>query len=124
MTEPLTMSRTPDTSGRPIEIDFLYWEECPSHERALQLLEEVIEQEGVEAEIRIQRVDTEDDVQRLQFPGSPTIRVEGVDIDEASGDFIGFTCRAYRQPNGKISPLPSRETIIAALRRAGRRSAA
>jgi hypothetical protein len=124
MTEPLSITRSPDTSTQPIQIDFLYWEECPSHERALQLLEEVIEQEGVEAEIRIQRVDTEEDVERFQFPGSPTIRVDGCDIDEASGGFIGFTCRAYRQPNGKISPLPSREAIVAALQSAARRSAA
>jgi hypothetical protein len=124
MTEPLTVSRTSDTTTEPIEIDFLYWEECPSHERALQLLQEAIEEEGVKAELRIHRVDSEEDVQRFQFPGSPTIRVAGSDIEDIAGDFIGFTCRAYRLPNGKISPLPSKDTIIAALRRAGKRSVA
>src|SRR5438105_10309660 len=41
---------THSTDGLPVE--FMYWEECPSHERALQLLEEVLDAEGVPAQIR------------------------------------------------------------------------
>lgn len=101
-----------------IDVDFLYWEDCPSHERALELLNEVIEREGVDANVRIVKVETDEDAERLQFPGSPTIRVAGRDIDETPGAYIGLTCRVYFTESGKMSPLPSRDKIAAAFRQA------
>jgi hypothetical protein len=102
-----------------VQIDFLYWEECPSHERALELLREVVAEERIEADIDVHEVITEEDAQRLQFPGSPTIRVAGQDIVEGAEGPYSLTCRAYVLPSGRVSPLPSRETIAAALRSAG-----
>lgn len=108
-----------DTSGKvPVKINFLYWEDCPSHERALEMLEEAIAAEGITPDLQIERVDSEEDARRLGFPGSPTIRVNGVDIDETSVGEIGLTCRMYFREDGRISPLPSPEAIAAALRRA------
>jgi hypothetical protein len=101
-----------------IQVDFLYWEDCPSHERALEMLREVIAEEAVEADVAIQEVLTEDDAERLRFPGSPTIRVSGQDIVEGADGPFNLTCRVYVLASGKISPLPARETIATALRRA------
>jgi hypothetical protein len=81
------------------------------------MLQQAIAEEGVEPEIEIQRIDTDEDAIRYEFRGSPTIRVAGVDIDDDADLPVGLTCRAYRQPNGKISPLPAMEKIVAALRR-------
>jgi hypothetical protein len=101
-----------------VQIEFLFWEDCPSHERALELLREVIAEENIPADIALAEVTTEEEAERLKFPGSPTIRVAGQDIVEGAEGPYGLTCRAYVLPSGKISPLPSRESIAVALRRA------
>jgi hypothetical protein len=111
----ITAEKPPRTS---IQVDFLYWEDCPSHERALELLREVIAEEGIEADVAIQEVLSEDDAERLRFPGSPTIRVSGQDIVGSADGPFNLTCRVYVLPNGKISPSPARESIASALRRA------
>jgi hypothetical protein len=99
-------------------IEFFYWEECPSHERALAILREVMAEEGITAPIDVVEVKTEDEAQRHHFYGSPTIHINGRDIVpplEDAGE-PSLTCRAYRRADGRISPLPPREQIVAALR--------
>ncbi|RMF77913.1 MAG: hypothetical protein D6744_10750, partial [Planctomycetota bacterium] len=56
---------------------------------------------------------TPDDVQRLRFLGSPTVQVDGVDIEPAARsrtDYV-MSCRLYDTPDG----LPSRAVLLAAL---------
>lgn len=103
----------------PIEVIFLYYEDCPSHEQALERLRAVMQQEGMQAEVKVIKVETEEAAQRLRFVGSPTILVNGQDIDSPSaGAHYGLTCRAYRLENGRISPMPSVNMIRRALRKA------
>jgi len=53
------------------------------------------------------------DAQRWNFPGSPTIRVDGQDLDPPGADQMGvaLACRVYRLEDGRFSPVPSREMI-------------
>ncbi|NOZ28081.1 MAG: DUF2703 domain-containing protein [Chloroflexi bacterium] len=105
-----------------MKICFLYYEDCPSHEQALARLRQVMAEEGVQEEIEIIKVETEEQAQALQFIGSPTIRVDGRDIDPPPPDaYYALTCRAYRLEDGRISPLPSTEMIRRALRSAADR---
>lgn len=105
--------------GEPVKIDFLYWEGCPSHPKALKLLQKTLEEEGIQAHIDMIKVETEEEAHELQFPGSPTIRVNGFDIVDDPGADIGLTCRVYHL-EGRISPLPSRDQLVWALRKAAR----
>jgi hypothetical protein len=107
-------------SGGTVKIEFLYYEDCPSHNEALARLEAVIAQEAVEATIEVIKVETEGQAEAFEFVGSPTIRIEGRDIDPPPKDaYFGLTCRAFRLEDGRISPLPSERMIREALR-AGR----
>lgn len=101
-------------------IEFLYWADCPSHERALALLHEVMAEEQIQAPVEIVEVKTETQAQQYQFYGSPTIRIDGGDIAPLTEYSVqpSLTCRAYRRADGRISPLPPRELIVAAFRRA------
>ena len=103
-----------------IEIEFLYWEDCPSHDEASRRLESVLAAEGVTARIRRVHVGTEEEAVALGFPGSPTIKVAGRDIqpDVAAQSPPGLTCRLYILEDGRPSPLPSREMIRRAVRAA------
>ena len=102
-----------------MRIQLLYCEECPSHEQALARLRQILAEEGIETEVEVIRVETEEQARRLRFVGSPTILINGRDIDPPPPDaFYALTCRAYRWEDGRISPLPSPEMIRNALRAA------
>ncbi len=99
-------------------VEFFYWAECPSHERAFAILHEVMAEEQIQASVQIIEVKTEDEAERYQFYGSPTIHVDGKDIVSLpEGTITGLICRAYRRADGRISPLPPRELIAEALHR-------
>ncbi len=101
-----------------MQVTFLYDEDCPSHEAALERLRSILTEAGVEADVTIIKVETEEQARRYQFIGSPTIRINGQDIDPPAPDsYYGLTCRAYQLEDGRISPLPSPEMIRRALRR-------
>ena len=72
------------------------------------------------AGVEVTEVTAEFDADRLRFPGSPTIRVNGGDIDPGGAEEqqFGLTCRVYRRADGQVSPLPDPERIRAALRAA------
>ena len=99
------------------KIEFLYWEDCPSHPQALQRLQDVMAELEIESPIERIEVLTDEDAERLVFPGSPTIRVDGVDLDPEGAAQMGtaLTCRVYILENGRYSPVPSKEMIRRAL---------
>ena len=93
-----------------MRIDFLFWRECPSHPEARALLREVMEERNVEADLVEHEVLTQGEAEELAFPGSPTIRVDGRDIDPGgAGARPSLTCRIKHQPDGRSTPVPYRE---------------
>ena len=102
-----------------MQITFLYYEDCPSHEQALERLRAVMLEEAVEAELKIIKVETDEQARRFHFIGSPTILIDGLDLDPPSADAsLALTCRVYHLEDGRISPLPSVDMIRRALRAA------
>ncbi len=102
-----------------MRVSFLFYEECPSHDLALERLREVMAEEGIPDEVEVIKVETEEQVCGLRFAGSPTIRVDGQDIDPPSdshNSYFALACRAYRLEDGRISPLPSKHMIRRALK--------
>jgi len=99
-------------------VELLWWAECPSWERALATLREEMKAAGLDEDsLAVIELETEEDARSHGFPGSPTIRVGGRDIQPPGPDQpIGLTCRVYRQRDGRISPLPDPEDIRDALR--------
>jgi hypothetical protein len=101
-----------------LRVSFLYFEECPSQDLALERLREVMAEEGIPGEVEVIKVETEEQARELRFIGSPTIRVDGQDIDPPSDShdsYYALACRAYRLADGHISPLPSKNMIQRAL---------
>lgn len=102
-------------NGEP-KVELLWWEGCPSWERALAELREEMEAVGLDpAVVEIREVETDEDASREGFVGSPTIRVNDEDIQPPSGEPAGLTCRVYRLRDGRISPLPDRADLRDAL---------
>ena len=101
-----------------MKVRFLYSEDCPSHQEALQRLRSVLQAEGVEPDMEIVRVDTFEQAQRERYHGSPTIMIEGRDICPVEDTHFAPSCRAYVLEDGRISPLPSADVIRKAIRAA------
>ena len=102
-----------------LKIDFLWYPECPSHPQAREMLKDVLRELDVEAEITEHVVETQAEADALAFPGSPTIRIEGADIDsDGAGSRPALTCRTYRWKDGRFQPLPERSLLVSAFHKA------
>ena len=97
-------------------IELLYWEGCPSYPEARELLEDVLRRRGLDASVEMREVRTQDEAEALRFPGSPTIRIDGRDVDPAGATARpALNCRIYHLPDGRVSPIPSRDQLEEAL---------
>ena len=101
-----------------MRIEFLYWEECPSHPEALARLRTVLRGEGLDVPLEIIDVRTEAEADARAFPGSPTIRINGEDIQPPGDNPIGLSCRVYHTDEGRVTPLPTEAMIRRAVRTA------
>jgi hypothetical protein len=103
---------------RTPNIELLWWEGCPSSERAHAELSAVLQDLGLgDVPVRSREIRTDDDADAEGFRGSPTILIDGLDV-VPTDDPIGLSCRVYRRHDGRISPTPDPEDVRAALRRA------
>ncbi|MGH3024600.1 MAG: DF family (seleno)protein [Gaiellaceae bacterium] len=101
--------------SRP-RVEILYFEGCPNHEPARALVERLAGELDVEPEIERVEVADPDAAVALRFLGSPTVRVDGVDVEpgaEERRDFA-FSCRIYRS-NGDASKQPEESWVRDAL---------
>lgn len=97
-------------------IEFLFWEGCPSHERALAMVTDRMDALSIPAsELKILEVVTAADAQRERFIGSPTIRIDGVDLSDPKDEPYGLECRLYYHRDGRPSPLPDNDDLTEAL---------
>ncbi len=101
-----------------LHVEFLYFRGCPNQEAARKLLVEVLRENRIKVTLHNMRIDSRDEAVAKRFLGSPTIRINGMDVDpsaEQRADF-GMQCRVYLA-GGKYTGMPSKEMIRAALRK-------
>lgn len=98
-------------------VELLYFDGCPTYKTALRDLEEVVKEEALDVRVILTKVESEDDARRLRFLGSPTVRVNGADIEPAANESTGFglRCRIYRV-EGRLLGSPSRDMLRRALK--------
>jgi len=101
-----------------VKVELLWWEGCPSYPETLDDLNRVLAEEGVEAEVELVEVETDEQACAERFPGSPTIRLDGADaLPVAEAEPFSLTCRVYRLRDGRISATPDPEDLREAVRR-------
>jgi hypothetical protein len=102
-----------------MKVELLYFEGCPSYADLLRRLHGLVAAEGIQDEIELRRVETPEQAERKRFLGSPTVRIDGEDVDSTADgrEDFGLECRLYRTHSG-LARTPPDEWIRAALGRA------
>lgn len=91
----------PETFART-QIEILSFEGCPNREPAIALVSDVVAEVGVDAEVRVIDVPDAEAAERTRFLGSPTIRVNGHDIEPGADERKDYvhSCRVFRTESG------------------------
>ena len=96
-----------------MDITLLYFDGCPNWEVADRRLAQLAA-ERPDVTVTRHEVATAEEAERLNFGGSPSILVDGVDPFGGPGTTVGLTCRLYRTPAG-LAGAPTLEQLRAAI---------
>jgi hypothetical protein len=99
-----------------VRVELLYFDGCPNHEALLPRLRSLLDHADVPDQISLHRVESPAAAERERFLGSPTVRIDGRDVDpgaELRADY-GLKCRLYATPEG-LRGVPPDAWILAAL---------
>jgi hypothetical protein len=98
-----------------MKVEILYFDGCPTYLEAEKTLREVVAEEGVDAEIKLVAINSDEEAQRVTFPGSPTIKVDGEDLFPLpEREEYALGCRMYATPEG-LRGAPTAEMLSEAL---------
>jgi hypothetical protein len=102
--------------GSPPRVEIFYVEGCPNHHRTHALVERVAAELRIEPEVELIEVRDADAAVELRFPGSPTVRVNGRDVEPGGSEWRDFvvSCRVYPGEGG-FAGQPDEARIRAAL---------
>ena len=100
-----------------MRIEILYVPGCPNYHPAIERLRTILESQSLQAEIRSVPINSEDQAKALLFPGSPTIRINGEDVEQHAVFAPSLACRLYANRSG----VPSEESLRIAISSAKRR---
>jgi hypothetical protein len=101
-------------------VELLWWEGCPSTDRALSDLRAALAELGMADEVTMREIRNDDEAQAAAFTGSPTILIDGVELmavlGRGAGDEpAGLNCRVYVRRDGRVSPTPDPQDLRDAL---------
>ena len=93
-------------------IELLWFQDCPNHHAAETMLNEILREFGVKEVIERVEVPDAEVGKRLTFPGSPTIRINGLDVEPGwqACDDCTPRCRLYLTSEG-LRGLPEKGWI-------------
>jgi hypothetical protein len=99
-----------------MKIEVLYVPNCPNHTVALERLREILSAASFQKHVNEVLVRDSETAQSLKFPGSPTIRINGQDVEPSEPATFGLMCRLYSDGSG----VPSQRKLRAAIEEARR----
>lgn len=94
-----------------MRIEILYVPGCPGYQPTFERLQAVLTSEAVKAGIQGIPVTTDVEAKSLLFPGSPTVRVNGEDVEPHQASAPSLACRLYENRSG----IPSEELLRMAI---------
>jgi hypothetical protein len=90
-----------------MHVELLFWDGCPSYPKALAELRGAMAEAAMDpSRVVVREVRTEAQARLESFVGSPTIRIDGVDVQPPGEEPAGLCCRVYHRRDGRFSPTP------------------
>lgn len=101
-----------------MRIEVLTFKGCPNAESTRELVRQAVKLEAVDATIEFIDVNTPEVAQQMRFLGSPSVRIDGEDVEPLANSraAYGLMCRTYRV-GSEFSGKPPIAMILAAIRR-------
>ena len=98
-------------------VELLYLDGCPNHEPLHDRVRALINAHHLGATIETMPVASEDEARARRFLGSPTLRIDGVDVEPGAEDRtdFGIKCRLFLTPDGPRR-MPAEAWLRAALK--------
>jgi len=100
-----------------MRIEILYVPGCPHYQPAVERVRAALESESLQAEIHSIPINTEGQAKAMLFPGSPTIRINGEDVEPTLTTVPSLSCRLYANRSG----VPSDKLLRIAISNAKQR---
>jgi hypothetical protein len=99
-----------------LKIEVFYIDGCPNHQPTVDRVNELLEDLGLTAEVMNIRVIDSETALATRFLGSPTVHVNGVDVERSahSSNHFGLMCRTYLD-GSRLEGIPPTELIRQAL---------
>jgi hypothetical protein len=96
---------------------------CPHRDATLAAVQAAMAEAGIEGEPQVVSVGDYEQAKTLRCFGSPTVRVDGVDVEYGDREPEEFTtgCRYYNSPEGWV-PVPRKELVLRGIDTAKRRA--
>ena len=99
-----------------MKIEVLHIADCPNHKPVVERLRDVLCAAGIVDTVTEVEVLSTTDAEKWKFVGSPTVRINGLDIEPEAraAQHFGLGCRSYAE-DGHRSGMPSKQLIRRAL---------
>ena len=83
-------------------VEILYFDGCPNHEATRELVERVAAEFELDAQPELVEVPNREAARTMRFLGSPTVRVDGRDVEPGAEDRTEYVlaCRVYQAEHG------------------------
>ncbi len=82
------------------EIELLYFDGCPSWQNALENIRQVIETENLDFQVHLIEITSPQQAHDERFLGSPSFRLNGVDLWSETRTRYNMSCRVYQTDQG------------------------
>lgn len=100
-----------------MKIELLYFDGCPSWIQTQDDIRSLLAEHGQPDTIDYIKVESNEDAQRQRFVGSPSVRIDGADIDpETPASGFNMECRLY-WVDGRPVGIPPRQMLAEAIKR-------
>lgn len=97
-------------------VQLLYLPDCPNYPPTRELIEQTGRELGLQLDLELIAINDEESARRLRFLGSPTVRIDGRDVepDARERTDVALSCRIYRTKE-ETRGYPDRELLRTAL---------
>lgn len=96
------------------KLEFMYFEDCPSYQQTLENFIGVLTELDINVDLELVNVESSEQAKQLGFYGSPTIKIDGANLESRTGDY-SYNCRLY-DVDGKLTGVLPKDYLREKLR--------